>query len=143
MCPDAGAADAEPRRAAAWIRASARYRAVRSTESSTEEQSRTAQAKLPRCAWPSGSSPTWWVVHPNHGHLRRQRGRGCGAVSNGSAGRPGTYRRPGWTRTRAAASRCTTARELQRLWQCWWWISRHFGSSVWTQNRSVGAPSHV
>ncbi|KAM0462469.1 hypothetical protein ACHAPV_003946 [Trichoderma viride] len=30
-----------------------------------------------------------------------------------------------------AASRCTIARELQRPWQCWWWISHHSGSSVW------------
>lgn len=56
---------------------------------------------------------------------------GCGAVSNCSAGRPGTYRRPGWTRTRSAATRCTTARELQWPWWCCRWISHHFGSSVW------------
>lgn len=136
--------------AAAWIRTSARYSAVRAA--SRAERS-AIRLSLPRCARPSGSSPTWWVVHPNHGHLRRRRGRGCGAVSNCSAGRPGTYRRPGWTRTRSAATRCNSLHHSTRAAVALavllvdltpFWLER-LGTCRFAkaQNLSVGTPSHV
>lgn len=126
--------------------------ALRAEQNSAEQAQQAARRlSLPRRAWPSGSSPTWWVVHPNHGHLRRQRGRGCGAVSNDSAGRPGTYRRPGWTRTRAAAARCKSLHHSTRAAATLavlvvdltpFWLEC-LGSFAKAQNRSVGAPSHV
>ncbi|EHK40907.1 uncharacterized protein TrAtP1_004286 [Trichoderma atroviride] len=72
------------------------------------------------------------------------------AVSNGGAGRPGTYRRPGWTRTRAAARRCKSLHHSTRAAATLavlvvdltpFWLER-LGRFAKAQNRSVGTPSH-
>ncbi|PTB46813.1 hypothetical protein M441DRAFT_64072 [Trichoderma asperellum CBS 433.97] len=63
---------------------------------------------------------------------------GCGAVSNCSAGRPGTYRRPGWTRTstRAAVALVVLPVDLTPFWL------ERLGRFAEAQNLSVGTPSH-
>lgn len=124
------------------------------SESSTEsiesraEQRSAVRLFLPRCARPSGSSPTWWMVHPNRGQLRRRRGQRlrCGVQLQRRA--PWDLPTAGTDKdkvccnslhhsTRAAVALVVLPVDLTPFWL------ERLGRFAEAQNLSVGTPSHV